>query len=70
MSLSEIQKEALALSQKDRVHLAVSLLETIEPHIEVCDEEVLQRDADLESGRVVELSHAEFVRGVQKEREQ
>ena len=35
---------------------------------EISDDEVLRRDADLESGRVSEISHQEFVRRVQSER--
>jgi hypothetical protein len=69
MSLAEIQKEALALSEKERVHLAVSLLETIPTDEEISDEEVLQRDSDLLSGRVEEISHDEFMRRVEKERD-
>ena len=69
MSLAEVEKQALALSENERARLAVSLLETLPPSgAEISDEEVLQRDADLESGRVQEISHEEFVRRVQQER--
>ena len=69
MSLAEVEKQALALSENERARLAVSLLETLPPSgAEISDEEVLQRDADLESGRVQEISHEEFGRRVQQER--
>ena len=68
MSLAEIEKEALALTEEERARLAVSLLETLSPEVELSDEEVLQRDADLDSGRAEEISHEEFVRRVEQER--
>lgn len=69
MSFSEVQQEALALSEKERASLAAALLDTLPaPSTEVSDEEALQRDADLESGRVAEVSHDEFVRRVRDER--
>lgn len=69
MSVAEVEKEALALPETERARLAVSLLETLSPSgTEISDEEILQRDADLESGRTEEISHAEFVRRVERER--
>ena len=68
MSLAEIEKEALALSENERARLAASLLETLSPGVEISDEEALQRDADLDSGRAEEISHEEFVRRVERER--
>ena len=68
MSLAEVQKEALALSENERARLAASLLETLPPEVEISDDEVLQRDADLDSGRAEEISHEEFVRRVEHER--
>jgi hypothetical protein len=69
MSFSEVQKEALALSEKERASLAATLLDTLPaPGTDISDEEVLLRDADLESGKVREISHDEFVRRVQRER--
>jgi hypothetical protein len=71
MSLAELQKEALDLPENERALLAVSLLETLAPlQPEIADDEVLQRDADLESGRAVEISHEEFIRRVESERRQ
>jgi hypothetical protein len=68
MNLAEVQKQALALSENERAQLAASLLETLPPEVEISDEEVLQRDADLDSGRADEISHEEFVRRVEQER--
>ena len=69
MSFTEVQQEALALSDKERASLAISLLDTLPASgTDVSDEEVWQRDADLQSGRVAEISHDEFVRGVRRER--
>ena len=69
MSLAELQKEALDLPEKERALLVVSLLETLaREDDEVSDDEILKRDADLESGRVSEISHQEFVRRIQSER--
>jgi len=69
MSLVEVEKAALALNEKDRERLAALLMETLPPPgTDVSDEEVLQRDADLESGRAEEISHEEFVRRVEHER--
>jgi hypothetical protein len=63
-----VKKEALTLSENERAHLAAALLETLSPEVEISDEEVLQREAELESGRAVEISHEEFVRRVQQDR--
>ena len=68
VSLAEVEKQALALDEKDRIHLAATLLETLPPEVELSDAEVLQRDADLDSGRAEEISHEEFVRRVERER--
>ena len=69
MTIAELEKEALALTENERARLAVSLLETLPaPHAEVSDDEVLKRDADLESGKATEISHEEFIRRVEGER--
>ncbi len=69
MTVAEVEKKALALTEIERARLAVSLLETLPPlDAEVSDEEVLRRDADAESGRAEEISHEEFVRRVERER--
>ena len=69
MELAEIQREALALSEHDRASLAVRILETLPSNLlDVSDEEVDRRNAELESGTVLPLSHEELVRRVQQER--
>lgn len=69
MSLKEIEREALALSEGDRTALVAALLDTLpDAGSDVCDEEVLKRERELDSGAVEPLSHEEFVRRVQSER--
>lgn len=69
MTLSEIQQEAIALPERQRVDLVRALLDTLPPvGIDVPDEEVKARDQEMESGEVGPLSHEEFVRRVQAER--
>jgi hypothetical protein len=69
MKIAEIEKEALSLSEQERGHLAAALLETLPlPVIEVTDEEVWRREADMDSGRVQPITHEEFVRGIERER--
>lgn len=70
MSLAQIEQEALTLPERDRAALAAALLRTLPtpPGTEIPDEEVAQRDDDLESGRVGVISHEEFVRRVERDR--
>jgi hypothetical protein len=68
MKLEEIELEATALPEKDRISLVCKLLETLPPGTDVLDQEVAQREHELESGAVEALSHEEFVRRVQQER--
>jgi hypothetical protein len=69
MSLAEVEKQALALNEEERGRLAALLLETLPPPgTDVSDEEVWQREADLETGRVQPISHEEFVQLVEQER--
>ncbi len=71
MKLQEIEHEALGLSEKERAWLIASLIDTLgPPGTEVADDEVRQRDADLEEGVVQPMLHEEFVRRVQEERGQ
>jgi hypothetical protein len=66
MDAQQIEDEALALPESARAGLVCRLLQTLPPSaFEVSDEEVLQRDLELESGRVEPLSHEEFVRRVE-----
>ena len=70
MKLAELQQEAAALPQAERVTLVCSLLDTLPAaDFEVSDEEVLQRDKDLETGAVAPMTHDEFVAEVQRERD-
>ena len=69
MKLQEIEQEALGLSESERAELVLSLMRTLAaPGVEVADEEVQRRDAELEAGRVEPMLHEEFVRRVQAER--
>ncbi len=69
MKIAEIEKEALTLSEQERGHLAAVLLATLPPpETDVSDEEVWQREAEMESGRVQPISHEEFVRVVERDR--
>ena len=69
MKLAEIEQEALALTDQERASLAAKLLDTLPPPgTDVSDDEVEQRERELESGQVTAISHEEFVRGVRQER--
>jgi hypothetical protein len=71
MKVEEIELEALALTEGERGSLAAKLLNSL-PVVDVfvSDEQVELRDAELTSGKVASVSHAEFVRRVQRERGQ
>jgi len=69
MKLAEIEQEALALSERERASLAAKLLDTLPAEeTQVSDEEVENRERQLESGQVAAISHEEFVRRVEQER--
>jgi hypothetical protein len=69
MKLVEIEQEAMALPDHDRASLASRLLDTLPPPgTDVPDEEVEQRERELESGLVTAISHQEFARRVQEQR--
>ena len=69
MSLLEIEDEAKALSIQERAALVTTLLDTLPGSAyDVSDEEVAQRDRELEEGLVEPLSQAEFVRRIELER--
>jgi putative addiction module component (TIGR02574 family) len=70
MKLQEIEREALALSESEHAALVLSLMDTLSaPGTEITDEEVLRRDAELESGAVAAMTHEEFVQRVQESRQ-
>lgn len=67
MKLAEIEHEALSLPERERASLAAKLLDTLPPPgTDISDEEVEQRERELETGQDVAISHEEFVRGVQQ----
>ena len=69
MSLAEVEKQALALSEKERGLLAAALLETLPPPgTDVSDEEVWAREEEIESGQVQPISHEELLRRVAEKR--
>jgi hypothetical protein len=69
MTLNEIEQEAIALPERQRVDLVRTLLDTLPPAgADVSDEEAMERDREIESGEVEPLSHEEFVRRVQAKR--
>jgi hypothetical protein len=69
MKLNEIEHEAAALSERDRANLICKLLDTLPvAGPDVLDEEVAERDQELQSGKVEALTHEEFVRRVQEDR--
>ncbi len=68
MELAEIEREALALTERERASLAAKLLHTLPPGTEVSDEEVEQRERELDTGAIEAISHDEFTRRVKRER--
>jgi hypothetical protein len=71
MQLAEIEQAALGLPDGERASLVAKLLDTLPPPgPDVSDEEVEQRERELNSGRVTAISHEEFVRRVQAQRGQ
>lgn len=69
MKLQEIEQEALGLSERERAELVLSLMSTLAaPEAIISDEEVVRRDAELETGSVQPMLHEEFVRRVREER--
>ena len=65
MSFTEIKQEAKALTARQRAALVSELLKTLPlPDHTVTDGEVAERERELESGRVQEIMHREFVRRV------
>ena len=59
----------MALPDRDRAALAAKLLDTLPlPETDVSDEEIEQRERELDLGQVTAISHQEFVRRVQEQR--
>jgi hypothetical protein len=69
MKLAEIEQEARALPDRNRARLAAILLDTLPPPgTDVSEEEVEEREREMDSGQVPAISHQEFVRRVQQQR--
>jgi hypothetical protein len=69
MDVKQIEDEAAALPESLRAGLVWRLLQTLPATgFEISDEEVMQRDRDLDSGAVEPLSHEDFVRRVETAR--
>jgi hypothetical protein len=70
MKLAELEREAAALPETERVTLVCALLDTLPlPDWDVSDEEVARRDKEIETGESQPMSHEEFIAAVQRERE-
>jgi hypothetical protein len=69
VTLSQIQQEAVALPEPQRIDLLRALLDSLPPTgSDVSDDEVAARDREMDNGTVEPLTHEEFVRRVQAER--
>jgi len=65
MTVEDICNDAALLSLPDRAKVVHNLLSTFPPpHSEISDAEADQRWAELESGKVEEMSHEDFVAGL------
>jgi hypothetical protein len=63
VTLLELQQETDKLSSSEREQLIVYLLsKAMSPASEITEEEVDQRDAELDSGHVSAVTHAEFIK--------
>ena len=63
--LQTIQSEAIVLPQEDQAALVTVLLSSFDgPAYDVSDEDVAQRDEEMESGAEPDISHEEFVRAL------
>jgi hypothetical protein len=69
MKPQEIEKEAIALAEHERIDLICRILDTLPaPGTDISGEEAARRDAELDNGDVEELSHDQFLRRVKRER--
>ena len=69
MNLAEIEQEALCLSEADRAALVLALMSSLKaPGSEVSDQDVAERDQELESEDVTPMLHDEFVKRVREDR--
>lgn len=69
MNLAEIEQEALGLSDADRAALVLALMESLKaPGSQISDQEVAEREQELESGEVAPMLHEEFIKRVHEDR--
>ena len=69
MNLAEIAQEALGLSEADRAALVLALMASLKaPGSEISDQEIAEREQELESGDVTPMLHDEFVKQVREDR--
>jgi putative addiction module component (TIGR02574 family) len=71
-SAASVADAALRLSPPDRAHVALLIMDSLPP--DPWDEndilaEADRRDAEVESGRVKELTHEEFIAGLRSSRD-
>jgi hypothetical protein len=70
VKLAEIQKKTDELSPEDREGLLAYLLHSLDGVPEgISDDEVKQRDSELESGSVQPVNHGDFVAQVRPDRQ-
>lgn len=69
MKLAEIEQEALGLSESDRAALVLALMSSLKVSgSEVSDQDVVERDQELERGDVTPMLHDEFIKRVREDR--
>jgi len=69
MKLQDIERQAQGLNAQERATLALSLIDTLgAPDAGFGDDEVDQRDAEMDRGTVEPILHQEFVRRIQEQR--
>jgi hypothetical protein len=69
MSLSEVERIALKLSETERGLLAAALLETVAPDsLEHRADEFERREREMEDGTASEISYEELLKRVKAER--
>jgi len=69
MNLAEIEQEALGLSEAERARLVLALMASLKASgSEISDQEVEEREQELERGDVAPMLHDEFVKRVREDR--
>gem|GEM_PF-609185 len=68
VQLADVQRQAKELSEEDRKGLVAFLLHGFtDVPLGPDDEEVERRDAEMDSGEVAQISHAEFLAQVDRQ---